>query len=160
MPSYDEALVRRAFEGTNAVKHLAVLRHTLLEEIISSLAKWSLDLSPDNVVQRECEAARFLFDKGCRTFAERHIRKALAIAVDNELPVRVLEVCALQRRLYTDESKHLRTILERELRAVTMIHELHEAQRAAMDLDVNIVAAIRAVPELHRSHSREWCDVS
>lgn len=197
MPSYDEALVRFAFEGTNAVKHLAVIRHTLLEEIISSLAKWSLDLSPDDVVQRECEAARFLFDKGCRTFAERHIRKALAIAVDSELPVRVLEVCALQRRLYSDESKHLRTILEQELRAVTMIHELHEAQRAAMDLDVinvdvstihsqvaqvqwlrraihsavqrgtpadvhramvNIVAAIRAVPELHRSHSREWCD--
>ncbi|MBS1560817.1 MAG: hypothetical protein JSS89_04365 [Bacteroidetes bacterium] len=197
LPAYDEAAVRRAFEGTPAAKHLAVIRHTLIEEIISSLATWSLDRMPDDVVQRECDAARFLADKGCRSFAERHVRKALAIAVENELPVRVLEVCALQRRLYPDESKHLRTILDRELLAVTMIHELHTAQRAVMEHDMAevdlstihsrvahvrwlrramhaavqhgitsdvrnammaIVAALRAVPDLYRSHSREWCD--
>jgi len=138
MSVYDEDALRRAFVDASSCKHLAVIRHTLVDEIISSLANWSAHLSPDEAVQREVDAARFLFDKGSRVFAERHVRKALSIAIEHELPVRVLEACTWQRRLHPESPKHLQAILEQELNAVTMVHELHLAQSALEALNDHV----------------------
>lgn len=125
MEVYDEQAVIKAFAGSPAQKHLAVVRHTLMEEIIEAMTKWSSGSTPDDVVQREYEAVRFLYDKGCRVACERHLKKALQLAEEHELPVRILELCSWQRRISPNDARARRSIAEMEERAVRMLGELH-----------------------------------
>jgi len=124
---YDEDAVRRVFKGTVSARHLAVIRHTLLNEVIGCLQRFPSSASPEATMRSDIDAIAFLLGRGCTGVAERRLRKALQQAQRLELPGIVLELCGLQRRLPDVPSRTLERTLTEERRAIHMLRDTYDA---------------------------------
>lgn len=124
---YDEDTIRRAFKGTVSARHLAVIRHTLLNEVVECLQRLPSSASPEATVRGEIDAIAFLLGRGCTGAAERRLRKALQQARRLELPGIILELCGLQRRLPDIPPRTLERILTEERRAIHMLRDTYDA---------------------------------
>lgn len=124
---YDEDAVRRAFKGTVSARHLAVIRHTLLNEVIECLQRLPASASPEATMRGEIDAISFLLGRGCTGAAERRLRKVLQQARRLELPGIILELCGLQRRLPDVPPRTLERTLTEERRAIHMLRDTYDA---------------------------------
>lgn len=124
---YDEDAVRRAFKGTVSARHLAVIRHTLLNEVIECLQRLPSSASLEATMRGEVDAISFLIGRGCTGVAERRLRKVLQQAHRLELPGIVLELCGLRRRLPDLSPRTLERTLTEERRAIHMLRDTYDA---------------------------------
>lgn len=142
MDVYDESVVRHTFEGTSAERHLPVIRHQLLAELITCLHRLPAEQGPTSELHHEVRAISFLASRGCVQTAERRLRKALAAAQRLELPMVMLDLCREQRRLAGGNHRLVRAIVVEETAAMAEAQELHALQQA-LDTSTAALATLR-----------------
>jgi hypothetical protein len=132
LTAYDERSVLEAFRGSTAVGYLPVLHTMLFKELVAALARSDSDPTPDGRVRMEIEAIRFLGEKGRMGPVERRLKKALGIARGHELASRVVELCALFRRMLPLSPRASRDLLEIESEALRTLHQEHASMEAVL----------------------------
>lgn len=159
LSAYDERSVLDAFRGSPAVGYLPVLHTMLFKELVAALARSDTDPTPDGRVRMEIEAIRFLAEKGRMGPVERRLKKALGIARGHELASRVVELCALFRRMLPLSPRASRDLLEIESEALRTLHQEHAAMEAVLRpyddhevmRDPNALISARARVRAHRA---------
>lgn len=99
MDDYDEAQLRRSFEGAAFLKHFAIAKRRLYETILSSLDAFHAEGSISARIRRSLHQTEILFDRGLYPEAERMLRSVRLQAQEHQKYPVLLEVVEWERRL-------------------------------------------------------------